>query len=845
VACLALLLVAASIAAIATGDFKPGKAFDVGLVAVVVTIAGRIMLHVRIGSSRHTQSLTDTAIMLGLMILPWPWLVLSVASGVTVAKILARVTPKRVVFNASKDVITVGLATFAGWLLGLETPFHPTLHRIPALIVVAVVILVTDEALAIPVVALANRHRIRDVFVRNWHIRIGGSLVRLMMAISAGYFLRFDLHMAVATPLLVAGLHVAYANRVQQRADNLAWQRLARIADALGAADEYAVRRAAVLGAAELFSCDEVDLEIVVPGAGPRLLRGNATAITYAGPPEDAPQSRGMVVRAVLDSHDAAATSPGELRLRFNSTVTFTERELYTLRALAAALGTAVRKASAVTEAARMATHQAHAATHDELTGLANRRHLIESSASLTDDDVVGMVVLDLNQFKQINDTLGQPVGDQVLVAIAERMPTDNAIAARLGGDEFAVMFTDLDSPSQAFRRTRALVAKLAEPIEFGNHRLEVAATAGIAVSGARRDGIDELLRQADVAMYQAKDEGQPIALYVPDRDTADADRLSLSADLVRAVAERQFVIVFQPIVDLATGVVISAEALARWYHPRRGQLAPLRFLGAIERSGLLAPFTEHVLHQALAGANRWRSAGFTFPVAVNISPRSLLDPSFPDSIPAALAVHDLPPEALTIELTETLTLSQLEVVDDVLHALHDMGINLALDDFGTGFSTLAAIARVPVHELKIDRTFVAGMTGTAESAILRTTIELGRSLGLLVVAEGIENAEQRERLWSLGCPAGQGHLFARPMGVSQMIIRLHSGHDGVPGRLAAPMHPTGDVIRLPAQRRSASGRAGLGQTAGTRGEPRRLATPAPTPHNPPDTGDSQTWSPE
>ncbi len=807
------------------------RPFDVLLVALVVAVAARMTLTVRVGSSRLTQSLTDTAILLGLMLLPWPWLMLAVAPSVAVAKLLSHMPPKHVVMSVAKDVLTVRLAGAVGVLVGLGSPFQPTLGDVPGLLVVAVAIIVIDEALSIPMLALMIDQPVRDVFRRDLGFRLGGSAARLLVAITAGYLLRFDPRMAIVTPLLLLGVHLAYANRLQQRADQLAWQRLARIADALGASHEYAVRRAAVLGAAELFCCDEVDLEINSLIDGPSLMRGTSSAITYVGVPEKAPRARGMVVASALESHGVWHPTPGELRLRFFTPVTFSEREHYTLRALASALGTALRKTGAVAEAARMAVFQAHAATHDDLTKLANRRNLLEFGARRkaaarrgdTDEtELLGLIVLDLKAFRQINEALDRSIGDEVLVAVARRLtvaaeemaradtvthPGATAIAARIGGDEFALLLTGLPMAGDALVRARSLTSKLAEPIEIGGLRLEIGARAGVAVGGGLVS-VDELLRRADVAMNQAKDENQPIALYVHDRDTADADRLSLSADLARAVSEREFVIAFQPIVDLASGQVISMEALARWYHPQRGHLAPLRFLGAIERSGLLAPFTAHVLDQSLAGARAWRDAGFDLPVAVNVSPRSLLDPSFPDSIPAALAVHGLPPEALTIELTETLTLSQLEVVDDVLHAIRDLGVSLALDDFGTGFSSLATIARIPVHELKIDRTFVAGMTGTTESAIVRSTIELGRSLDLLVVAEGIENDEQRERLWSLGCPAGQGHLFARPMSATQLIARLERGHEGVPGRLVAPLHASGDVIRLAATRRAGATRS-------------------------------------
>jgi len=834
--CCALIVLAAGISTIASGHAYAANAFNVGYVAIVVAVAARITLQLRLGQSRYTQSLTDTAIMLGLMVLDWAWLVISVAVAVIVARTIARARPRRIAFNSAKDVVTVAVAACVGSLVGLGQPFEVTAAHIPALLVVAAAMLLTSEVLTALNRALTDGQSIRGAVTNNCCFRIGSAIVRLLIAIFAGYFLDFDLRIAVATPLALAGFQLAYANHVQQKTDRLTWQRLAKISDDLSASDGDSVHRSTVIAAAELFACDEVDLELPIAGGGRWLLRGTPTSITYAGPPDGAPATRGMLVGAALESHESGLTSPGELRLRFGTPVVFSEREHYTLRAVASALGTAIRKASAVSEAARMAIDHAHAATHDEITGLSNRRHLLETGAAIASRESVGLVVLYLNQFRQINGALGQPIGDSVLQAIADRLaellPSDgDDLVARLASAEFAVLLGDVSSPSEALARTRTLVAAISTPIDVGTLRLEISATAGIAVGGGDDGAIDELLRRAEVAMYQAKDQGQAISLYVRNRDTADADRLALTADLARAVAERQFTVAFQPIVDLTTGMVLSAEALARWYHPQRGHLAPHRFLDSIERSGLLAPFTSHVLDQALAGARSWRAAGFDFPVAVNVSPRSLLDPAFPESIPRALAANDLPPQALTIELTETLTLSELEIVDEVLGALREMGVSLALDDFGTGFSSLATIARVPVDELKIDRTFVSGLDGAAQAAIVRSTIELGRSLDLLVVAEGIENVEQRERLWRLGCAAGQGHLFARPMNGALLIARLREGHEGVAGRLVAPMHSSGDVIRLPAARRPSIGR--------------HSATQPPKLRTRPDTGDSRSALPE
>jgi diguanylate cyclase len=395
-------------------------------------------------------------------------------------------------------------------------------------------------------------------------------------------------------------------------------------------------------------------------------------------------------------------------------------------------------------------------------------------------------------------------------VQVAERLrgaAQGGDLVARLGGDEFAVLLRGLPAPAVAGHRAETLLAALHEPFELDGMRISVEASGGISVAPAS-GGMAELLRRADVAMYQAKRAGQRISTYAPARDTADLGRLTLGGDLPRAVADHEFVVNFQPIVDLGTGEVTSAEALARWHHPHHGMIDPLRFLEAVERSGLLPAFAEAILDQALIAAAGWRDAGFDVPVAVNVSPRSLLDARFPGSVLARLRAHDLPPDRLVLELTETLTLSQLDVVDRVLSRLRDEGVRLALDDFGTGYSSLSLLSRIPVHELKIDRSFVTTMESSAEAAaVIRSTLDLGRSLDLDVVAEGVESEPQRRALWELGCTAGQGHLFARPMPSGTLLAALQRGSGGRPGTLAPPLHDAGAVIRLTQTRRQ-SGRS-------------------------------------
>jgi diguanylate cyclase (GGDEF)-like protein len=416
---------------------------------------------------------------------------------------------------------------------------------------------------------------------------------------------------------------------------------------------------------------------------------------------------------------------------------------------------------------------------------------------------LIALLVLDLNHFKDINDALGHAAGDQVLLAVADRLQAaagDDALVTRLGGDEFAVLYTALPAPALALHRANSLLEILHEPVDVDGMPLTVSASAGVATAPGR-GGFVELLRRADIAMYQAKRTGRPVAAYARDRDTADRTRLVVGGMLPRAVAEKEFTLQFQPIVDLATGVPMSAEALARWQHPDKGMVDPGSFLEPIERSGLLTAFTDAVLDQALAGAAQWRAAGWMCPVAVNISPRSLLDRRLPALVATRLSDHGLTGEALVLELTESHTVSQLEVVDRVLAELLELGCMLALDDFGTGFSSLSVLPRIPAQEIKIDRSFVAQMENTpSAAAVVQTTVELARGLDLLVVAEGVERDSQRRMLWELGCTAGQGHLFAKPMPVAELLALV--GSDG-PNQMAEPMHDPSSVLRMPSQRKN------------------------------------------
>ncbi|MGC4806485.1 putative bifunctional diguanylate cyclase/phosphodiesterase [Micromonospora sp. DT233] len=772
----------------------------------LVAVGATVNVRVRIRATTHGVSWTEVAIVVGVAVAPLPWMILATGLGMIIARVLRGLKPLKIVFGIAKEMSLAAVAGSVLTLAGWAWPLTGSLNRaVWTLVLAYLIVVVLDEALTLPVIALATRTPARHLFWENLDLRTASAAARLLVTVSTLLILHSNPSFLIVVPPLVLSLHLTYSSRIHSRFERDAWQRLARTTDALNVVDLDKVLTTAVTQAAALFSADEVEIAL---REGERTVRGAAGTRTYDGPAEPNSAVGGSTIEVRLEGHDRAV-DVGTLRLRFRGPVRFSEREQYILRTFASALCTSMRNAQAYAELARVADEHAYAATHDPLTGLANRRRLLEQGRAQLDtrhaDGVTALMLIDLNHFKEVNDTLGHSAGDQVLIQVAERLrgaAQDGDLVARLGGDEFAVLLRGLPAPAVAAHRAEALLAALREPLDLEGMRISVEASGGIAVAPTD-GGVAELLRRADVAMYQAKRAGQRISTYAATRDTADLGRLALGGELPRAVADHEFTVNFQPIVDLATGEVTSAEALARWHHPVHGMIDPLRFLEAVERSGLLPAFAEAILDQALIAADSWRAAGFDLAVAVNVSPRSLLDPRFPGAVLARLRAHDLPPDRLVLELTETLTLSQLDVVDRVLTRLRDEGIRLALDDFGTGYSSLSLLSRIPVHELKIDRSFVSVMDTSAEAAaVIRSTLDLGRSLGLTVVAEGVESEPQRRALWEAGCVSGQGHLFGRPVPAGTLLSALHRGFDGRPGTLAPPLHDAGAVLRLPPGRR-------------------------------------------
>jgi diguanylate cyclase (GGDEF)-like protein len=427
----------------------------------------------------------------------------------------------------------------------------------------------------------------------------------------------------------------------------------------------------------------------------------------------------------------------------------------------------------ATDELAERQAENEHQALHDALTGMPNRmlfqQQLGEAIYEARErSGSVAVMLMDLDHFKEINDTLGHHFGDQLLKEIGPRLSTvlrDNDLMARLGGDEFGVLLPDIPDQRVAIRIAERLMEELEHPITVEGLALDVSGSVGIAIFPSQSEDADTLLRRADVAMYAAKEAGGGYEMYHEEMDRHHPSRLTLIGQVRPAIENNEFVVFYQPKVRLLDGRVAGAEALVRWQHPERGLVPPDDFIPFVEKTVLLRPLTLYVFNEVLKQWRRWADDGIRMPVSVNLSPRSLLDNQLPDQIAELLARWEVPPRFLKVELTESFLMAESGRSAGVLDRLSDIGLGLSIDDFGTGYSSLSHLKRLPIDEIKVDRSFVTHMhQDSNDFMIVRATVELGRNLGLLVVAEGVEDLEAFDRLADFGCDEAQGYYISRPM---------------------------------------------------------------------------------
>jgi len=424
-----------------------------------------------------------------------------------------------------------------------------------------------------------------------------------------------------------------------------------------------------------------------------------------------------------------------------------------------------------------------HLALHDILTDLPNRsllrsRTLAAMANARRDGGRVALLFLDLDRFKNVNDTLGHGAGDQLLRECAVRLlealrPTD--LVARQGGDEFVVLLPEVHDAAQCAQVAETLRAAVQRPFSVGSRELRLTCSLGIALFPECGQDFDTLLRNADTALYAAKTEGRDrVRFYTRELSQRASERLMLEGELRRALAAGAISLAYQPQHELATRRLAGLEALARWTHARRGAISPGVFVPIAEEAGLAPALGQHVLEHACRQRAAWLAAGLTaVPVAVNVSATQLRDDDFAERVAAVLATSGLPPQLLELEVTESVVIAGLEAARARLERLARLGVRLAIDDFGTGYSSLAYLKRLPVHKLKIDRSFVADLPEAADSrAIAAAVVGLARGLGLRTIAEGVESERQAEFLQACGCDEAQGLLFGAPLAPAQFAAR-------------------------------------------------------------------------
>jgi diguanylate cyclase (GGDEF)-like protein len=462
-----------------------------------------------------------------------------------------------------------------------------------------------------------------------------------------------------------------------------------------------------------------------------------------------------------------------------------------------------------VTERHELEEELKHRAFHDALTGLPNRALFAKEAATAlaaahTVGRTAGVLFVDLDDFKVVNDTMGHAIGDELLVAAATRLASvirASDTAARLGGDEFALLIDDAPDPEAVDAFAERIVAAFTEPFTLQEAKVLAAATVGVATSEDSGD-VDELLRHADLALYAAKGAGKRRwRHYRPVLTSGMLRRREVQTALEDSVRAQSFTLAYQPIVSLASGEITGFESLLRWPTQRWGMMLPGEFIPLAEETGLIVPLGEWALRQALADLVRWRRGlpppapggpGLPY-VSVNVSARQFRDPGFVDSVRQALHASALPASALLVELTESLLLGDTDRIRAELNELKDIGVRLAIDDFGTGYSSLSYLLDLPIDVLKIDKTFVTGIGSSwRRHALVEGIVRLARTLEVDVLAEGIENETERELLAGMGCQFGQGYLLSVPVDAGAAAAMLHLGH-GLVTELPRPRRPANE----------------------------------------------------
>lgn len=513
---------------------------------------------------------------------------------------------------------------------------------------------------------------------------------------------------------------------------------------------------------------------------GARIVRAGETTMSGAKGLADWLEVRDCLVARLGSGSDTIGVLV--VAERQGKVATFSSQDARMFESLANHASVALENGRLIDRLHVQANEREHESLHDALTGLPNRakfrRELETTIAEIDTEQRFGVALMDLDHFKEINDTLGHHCGDLLLIEVARRLEAaapPGVLVARLGGDEFALLTQSALDGDQLLALGRHLLDALKPSFVFEGATLEIEASIGFAVYPDHASDAVALLQRADVAMYAAKSSfSTSVELYDSTADTNSPRRLMINNDLRQAIEQGQLVLHYQPRARLVDGEIVGAEALVRWQHPELGLIYPDEFVPVAERTGLVQPFTDYVISAAIAELAVWTAAGCTAGMSINLSMRNLLDLHLPARVAELVALHDLDPSRITLEVTESTIMAEPAKVVRILEELAAFGIRLSVDDFGTGYSSLAYLQRLPVHEVKIDKSFVMPLLDDpGAGAIVRSVIDLARNLGLLVVAEGVESSAHWEVLAGLGCDEAQGYYLSRPIPGAELLVLM------------------------------------------------------------------------
>jgi diguanylate cyclase (GGDEF)-like protein len=775
----------------------------VAFAVAVVAFAGSqvIRLRVRVGREDISIGWVEVGVTAVWCLVPPVWAPAAVLLGALLA--LGPRLPRArggardgLVFAIGAMVIaTLAGSAGAGLLHGAATPLAVDLERpatLGALLLAGLLNFVTGTTMTASWLGGGSREPLGTVWRRV--ARAKRMIMAGTAAVSAATatLISVDRAWLLALVPVVWILHRAYVHQLRAGRERATWATLADATRGLNQLDERGVALAALRGAARLFGPEVVDVSLQRPRGTVRTYRARASDLVSGQGAENVStvDESAVVVdpgphrRVVTHRLAVGGFQVGEIRLYLRRSAPFSESDQHAFSAFADAAASALHDAATHRTLRAMTARSAYDALHDALTGLPNRSTVVaRGNAELrkvSDPTPVALIVVDIEGLREVNESLGHSAGDEVLQVVARRLlerQLEGELIGRLGGDEFAILLlhapdTGTSEPGEGYAldRARWLRSALAVTTQVGGCTIAVEATMGVVVATAGASDMAELLRRADVALHQAKLEPGRLAQYDAGQDPANTDRLALLADLRDGLAATdQFLLYVQPTIDLETGRPIDVEVLSRWQHPRRGLLEPADYIGVVEHSDLAGAFTLHTLGLALSLVSGWATQGLHLPVSVNLCARCTSNPDLPMLVADRLTAHGVAPQQLTLEITESVAMAEADLAEQVVAGLRRLGIRVCVDNFGTGSASLSFLARFPVDAVKIDRSFVATMVDSPETAaIVKATVDVAHDLGMRVVAEGVERPEQRAALMELGVTAAQGFLFHRPMPIDE-----------------------------------------------------------------------------